>query len=74
MRLRHENPKLYQVHDEKCEYTENFQSTVSMIHDKVSHFIDSTSSLSFQAAANFTDFFQAASHTVVTLLSSSHGV
>ena len=74
MRPRHENPKLFQVHDEKCEYTENFQSTVSMIHDKVSHFIDSTSSLSFQAAANFTYFFQATSHTVVTLLSLSHGV
>lgn len=58
MRLRHENPKLFQVHDEKCEHTEHFQSTLSMIHDKVSHFVDSPSSLSFQAAANFTDFFK----------------
>lgn len=58
MRLRHENPKLFQVHDEKCEHTEHFQSTVSMIQDKVSHFVDSSSLLSFQAAANFTDLYK----------------
>ena len=56
--IRHENPKLFQVHDEKCEHTEHFQSTVSRIHDKVSHLVDSTSSLSFQAPTNVTDFFK----------------
>ena len=71
MRFRHENPKLFQVHDEKCEHNENFQSTLSMIHDKVSHFIDSTSSLSFQAAANFTDFFK---QHLILLWHCCHGV